>query len=303
MEKASKKLLRLFNNGGCDYDQCRQLIREIGGCTKIISDQHGFQTTPLLEAVRNSHYDFALELIGEAGADLNVLSDFETPLIWDLQYLDAHEREEQWVESEQKLRLVRKLIAAGANPNPISDGEELLNYIRFELNEGNGSFHLWEMEHIIEAHAYGETKRFIDKLKEQPIRSVLLSRLAFLLIDDTLCDCDHAVFLFEDGERMALSSYQVGENEWDFYAVPVRKNIILDPAMYQSVVAYHTDFIKFLSWYTDKDFPTSHWIDLSIDDAILRIHADEPSITVGIVCDDFEKYEQMKRKKLFSDKA
>ena len=107
---------------------------------------------------------------------------------------------------------MRALIAAGANPNPKEDedGEELLYYIRYKLNEGDGNHHLWEMEHIIEAHAYGETERFFAKLKEQAVKAVALSDDGFWLIDDNLCDCDYAVFIFEDGERMTLSSYRVG---------------------------------------------------------------------------------------------
>jgi hypothetical protein len=40
-------------------------------------------------------------------------------------------------------------------------------------------------------------------------------------------------------------------------------------------------------------------LDLSIDDAILRIHADEPNITVGVVGGDDEDFEQLQRKTLF----
>ena len=48
--------------------------------------------------------------------------------------------------------------------------------------------------------------------------------------------------------------------------------------------------------------PSSHWLDLSIDDAVLRIHADDPNIMIGIVSRDFNDYETMKRKKLFLNK-
>ncbi len=303
MDKAIE-LFKLFEDPDCDYDKCRDLIREIGGCTRIVEDRFGLKTTPLHEAITQGHYDFALELIGEPGADLDVDPDGWGTVIWGLQYFDTETEEERLVESENKLRLMRALIAAGANPNPKEDedGEELLYYIRYKLNEGDGNHHLWEMEHIIEAHAYGETERFFAKLKEQAVKAVALSDDGFWLIDDNLCDCDYAVFIFEDGERMTLSSYRVGDDEWDFYAVSVRKDIVLDPAKHHTVVAEHHDSIKFLSRYVQEDFPTSHWLDLSIDDAVLRIHADEPNITVGIVCHDFDDYEQIKRKTLFSDK-
>jgi hypothetical protein len=56
-----------------------------------------------------------------------------------------------------------------------------------------------------------------------------------------------------------------------------------------------------LSCYAGEDCPTSHWLDLSIDDAVLRIHADDPDIMVGIVCCDSNDYDKMKRKNLFLD--
>lgn len=303
MEEA-KELLELFENKNCDYNRCRDLIREIGGCTRIIEDSVGLKTTPLHEAISCGHYDFAIELIGEPGADLDVDPDGWGTVMWGLQHFDAETEEEQYIESENKLRLMRALINAGANPDPKGDedGEELLYWIRYKLNEGEGNYHLWQMEHMIEAHAYGETERFLTKLREQEISRIMLSDFGYWLMDDDLCDCDHAVFLFEDGDRMVLSSYQVGDDEWNFYAVPVRKNLILDPAKHHTIAADNNNSIKFLSWYVSEDCPKSHWLDLSIDDAILRIHANEPNITVGIVCHDFNDYEKMKRKNLFLDK-
>ena len=38
-------------------------------------------------------------------------------LIWELQYLWSEDEKSQWSESENKLRLIRALIKAGANPN------------------------------------------------------------------------------------------------------------------------------------------------------------------------------------------
>ena len=50
-----------------------------------------------------------------------------------------------------------------------------------------------------------------------------------------------------------------------------------------------------------EEVPSSHWLDLSIDDAILRIHADDPDIRIGIASRDFNDYEKRKRNKLFLD--
>ena len=301
MEEA-KELLELFENKNCDYNRCRDLIREIGGCTRIIEDSVGLKTTPLHEAISCGHYDFAIELIGEPGADLDVDPDGWGTVMWGLQYFDAETEEEQYIESENKLRLMRALINAGANPNPKGDedGEELLYWIRYKLNEGEGNYHLWQMEHIIEAHAHGETERFLTKLREQEISRIMLSDFGYWLMDDNLCDCDHAVFLFEDGERMALSSYQVDDDEWDFYAVDLREGQTLDSGEHRIIVPQE-GAIRFWKRYNDDFSPSSHWLDLTIDDALLRFHADEPSIMVGIVCRDSDNYEQMKRKNLFLD--
>ncbi len=298
-----KELLQLLESENCDYDQCRRLISELGGCTQIIRDRFGLQTTPLYQAIEYGHYDFALALIAESDADFDVAWDLGGPILWELQYLDVEASEaEQWEESEGKLRLMRALIHAGANPNPVCDGEELLYYIRFKLSEGEETYtskiHLWQMEHIIDAHVNRDTPRFSKKLREQGVSRIMIPAGDCWLIDDDLCDCDHAVFVFEDGERMALSSYQVGDDEWDFYAVPIDKDLMLAPEKYRDVVP-NEGLIRLIQYFDDEEFPTSHWLDLSIDDAILRIHADEPSLMVGIVGRDFEDYEQMKRKNLF----
>lgn len=296
------ELLKILENRNCDYNKCRDLIRKIGGCTQIIEDSFGLKTTPLHEAITCGHYDFALELIGEPGADLDVDPDGWGTVMWGLQYLDAETEDEQQLESENKLRLMRALIKAGANPNPKGDenGEELLYWIRFKLNEGEGNVHLWQMEHIIEAHAYGETERFIKKLKEQTVSSIIVSHWGFWLIDERQCDCDHVIIVFEDGERMALSSYQEGDDEWNFYAVPVRADITLDLAKHHHIVPTF-GFIKFMSLYSDEDLPTSRWLDLYIDDAILRLHPDQQTLMVGIVGFDLEDHKYRKRKNLFED--
>ncbi len=301
MDEATE-LLKVLENKNCDYNKCRDLIRKIGGCTMIIKGSFGFKTTPLHQAITCGHYDFALELIGEPGADLDVDPDGWGTLMWGLQYLDVETEEDRQIESESKLRLMRALIKAGANPNPKGDGngEELMYWIRFKLNEGEGNIHLWQMEHIIEAHAYGETERFFKKLKEQAVSGIMVSDWGFWLIDERQCDCDHVIFVFEDGERMALSSYQEEDDEWNFYAVPVRADITLDLAKHHHIVPAF-GFIKFMSLYSDKDLPTSHWLDLYIDDAILRIHPDQQTLMVGIVGFDFEDHKCRKRRSLFWD--
>ena len=231
----AKELFALFENENCDYAKCRELIRRIGGCTFIVEDKYGLKTTPLHEAVSGGHYDLAHELIQEEGADLDVDPEGWGSLIWDLQYLNAETEEGRWAESEQKLRLMRALIRAGANPNPVGDsGEDFLRWIRFKVGEWEGThpenYHLWQIEHMIEAHAYGETERFLQKLREQAVNRVLPSDVGYWLMDDNWCECDHSIVVFEDGERMMLSAYQVEDNEWDFYAVPLRDDLTLDEA-------------------------------------------------------------------------
>ena len=118
---------------------------------------------------------------------------------------------------------------------------------------------------------------------------------------DYLCDCDHAVFVFEDGVRMALSSYQTGDDEWDFYAVAIKDDLTLDHGKHHIIYPID-DSINFLSLYSMEDVPSSRWLDFSIDDAVLRIHADDPNLMIGVVSRDFDDYEKTKRKNLFLDK-
>ena len=301
-----KYLSELFKDENCNYGKCRELIEEMGGCTQIIEGEFGIQTTPLHEAIDHGHYDFALELIeSTSNADWDVHTEDSEALIWELQYLWSETEELQWKESENKLRLIRALIKAGANPNPAEGGEELIWWIRYKVNEGEGNepqrYHTWQMEHIIEAHARGATERFFEKIKQQAIRCIMVSDWGFCPMDDNLCNCDQAVFVFDDGVRMALSSYQTGDDEWDFYAVPIKEDLTLDRGNHH-IISPSDDSIKFLSLYSMEEVPSSHWLDFSIDDAVLRIHADDPDIMVGIVSRDFNDYDKMKRKNLFLDR-
>ena len=293
-----ERLLELLNSDCCDYDICRQIIAKIGGATQIIEGKFGLKTTPLHEVIECGHYDFAMELINEPGANLDVDPDGWGTLIWELQYLDAETQEERDLESEYKLKLIRALIGAGANPNPKGDNEELIWWIRFKLNDEDGDHHLWQMEHIIEAHTYGKTEQFFNKLKETAVCQILISNYGFWLLDDNLCWSDRAVFVFDDGERMALSSYQVGDDEWNFYAVSVRENIMLDPDKYH-IIMPKDGFSKILFSEYQEENNLSCWLDLIIDDAVLRFHAADPNIEVGIVGVEEGDYTYRKRKNLF----
>ena len=105
-----ERLLKLLNSDSCDYDICRQIIAEIGGCTQIIEGKFGVKTTPLHEAIEGGHYDFALELINEPGANLDVDPDGWGTLIRELQYLNGETQEERRLESKNKLTLMKKIM-------------------------------------------------------------------------------------------------------------------------------------------------------------------------------------------------
>ena len=92
---ASKELLLLFEKKDCNYDTCRRLIKEIGGCTQIIEDKYGLKTTPLHVAIDHRHYEFALELIKSGDADFDIDPDGCGSIIWKLQYLDSETEKEQ----------------------------------------------------------------------------------------------------------------------------------------------------------------------------------------------------------------
>ena len=296
-----KKLLNILKSKNCNYDECLEMIMKIGGPTQIIEDEYRLKTTPINEVVRYAHYDFTLSLINNYCVDYNVQTVDNCPLIWELQYLDSGKSEQElWSESENKLKLIRALIKAGATPNPICDGENLLGYIRFKLDEGEESrptrYHLWNMEHIIEASVCGQTQRFFNKLKEKAVERIMLSKWGFWLIDDDLCDCDHAIFIFEDGEKMSLSSHQVDDDEWEFYAVSIGGDMMPSESRYRTVLPA-SEYIR----YREQEYadPLSKWLDLSIDDAILRIHADDVNLMVGVVATNGVDFLKLKRQTLF----
>ena len=75
-------------------------------------------------------------------------------MIGELQYLEADSKEAQRKESEKKLDVVRALIQAGVNPNPVLEGEELLAYLRFKICEQEKSRpalqHFIKIERLLE---------------------------------------------------------------------------------------------------------------------------------------------------------
>ena len=111
---------------------------------------------------------------------------------------------------------------------------------------------------------------------------------------DSVKDFDHAVFVFENGDKMLLSSYIVGDEEWDFYATHFDDN----PIKYE-VVKANSGNMKLYALYNDENYPTTHLLDIVIDDAILRIRAEDTNIIVGIVGLAENDYHYRKRKTLF----
>lgn len=298
-----KTLLDQYESDNCDFSVCREMISEIGGPSEIINGKFKQPTTPIHEAVEYGYYDFAAELAAYEGANLDLQTPDIIPLVWELQFLHSEGRKERFRESEGRLRVLRALIRAGANPNPLC-GENLLPYISFKIDDGEEDYpsmqHLWEMEHIIEAHAYGETERFFKKLEESAITSIAVSDHGFWLMDDNLCETDHAIFVFDDGEKMLLSSYQKDDDEWDFYARAISDEMFARQAYSRTILANEGN-IRLLSLYAHPEDPTSHTLDLYIDDAILRFHADEPNIMIG-VC-NLNDFVPGRRQMLFSERT
>lgn len=304
MNKIVKEFVELIKNNNCDYGRCKELITEIGGYTNIIEVEYRCITTPLHELISYGHYDFALEAINSANIDPNVRTEDEAPIIWDLQYLDGESDSEKWDESEKKLRIMRALISKGADPNPFVDNEELISFIRCKIAECSETYpnhvHLLYMEHIIDAFANGKKDSFFKLLEDQPIKYVMVSKTGFLLVDNDVCDAEYLIFIFENGERYCLSGYQTGDDEWDFYAAPVKKEIILSEKCYNLI--YPTeDYIRF-KVYEINEFGYFRFR-FVIDDASLLVYNDENGVTVVIRNLDPEADDvNRKRKDLFIDR-
>lgn len=303
MDDKIKEFIELIKGESCDYNRCRELIVEIGGSTTTIKASYNYITTPIHELIGYAHLDFALELIREPGFDPNVCTEDEPPIIWSLQYLESEDDEKQWEESERKLRIMRTLISLGADPNPVVDEEELLYYIRYKIAEASETypnhFHLLYMEHIIDAITNGKTECFYKILEQQLIKYVMVAKSGFRLVDDNCCDTEYLIFIFENGERYALSGYQIGDDEWDFYAAPVRKEITLSEKHYKLI--YPTEnYIRFNAYEKTK-WGTVRFR-FEIDDASLLVYNDDNGVTVVVTDIDPEVADETrKRKELFID--
>ena len=296
MEDNVRELLSLLSYKKCDYNRCRELIKEIGGATVIILGEDDFQTTPLHETLANEHYDFALELINEPNANLDVGTYDLDPIIWELQYLWTGTKEKQFDESAVKLKLLRSMIKNGANPNPVVERETLLNYLRFKINEEEDeTFHLIRMEHIIDAHANGNNAYFFEKIYKTAIKTVYVSKYGFYYADDNLCWSEHTVFEFCDGERIYFASYETDDNNGKFYAVRIPQDMSINFEHYEKITA-STGSITPNGSQTRKD----GCIELCIDDAILLLTADDNDIEVGITSKIEGAWETQKRKALFN---
>ena len=301
MDGNVEKLISLLESDNCDYSECRRLIQEIGGTTKVICDGAGRtgMTTPLHEVVDLEHYEFALELIAETDGGLDVSTEDVPPLLADLRFLWSDGEERCREESRNKLRLVRALINKGANPNPSWEGDYLLDDIRYGISEGwavqTDYFHYIQMEHIIEARLYGNTEVFFERLLENKVKCVMLSRIDLCPIDDNLADADYAIFILDNGERWHLSSYQTDDDKWEFFAYLINEDIRLSPEAHRTVEAWE-GFMKFVHCESDFGSPT---LDFSIDDALLRVTVEEMGLILGIVYRIEGAEEPPTRRKLF----
>ncbi len=286
------ELLSLFSYKFCDYNRCRELIKEIGSVTCIIANEDDFETTPLHAAIDNEHYDFALELINEPSANLDVKTDDQAPIIWDLQYLWVGGEVERHYESIKKGEILREMIKNGANPNPVVDGEPLLNYLRFKINaDEDDSWHLIRMEHTIDAHANGVTDYFFEKIRQTAIKAIFVSKYNIYYVDKNQCWSDHAIFELCDGEKFLFSSYTADSCNGKFYATNF---IFNDLSRYEKIMP--NEGVIMLN---EKQMRGSDYVELLIDDAILLVHAEDNNIEIGITSKTEGGWDAQKRKHLF----
>ena len=299
MDKIAEELAKMLESENCDYDNCRKIINEVGGCTAIVEGRYCL-TTPLNIAIDYEQYDFAIELMHTPGIDLNAIP-IEENILWELQYLDKTVENERWEESRHKLKLLRELIKCGADPNPKPDAETLLQFIRYKLSNGESddypeAIHLWCMEHIIEKYTFGDTDRIFQKIKSDSVKCIMLSDWGFKLIDDNQCWSDHAILVFDDDSMAAVSSYQADDDEYFLYAVPVNYDIELSTDRYRVIYPIH-GLIKFYSEHLGMNDVRE--LLFSVDDAILSIGSEDNELTIGILSSNEQSSVMKKRISLF----
>ena len=274
------ELLSLFSYNNCDYARCRELIKEIGNVTRIIAGDDDFETTPLHAAIDYEHFDFALELINESSANLDVKTDDQEPIIWDLQYLWVGTEKEKFTESLKKQEILRAMIKNGANPNPVVDEEPLLNYLRFKIYEDEeDSLHLIQMEHIIDAHANGVTDYFLENLQKNSIKSIFMSKHDFRYFDKSTVLCDHVLILFDDNEQFIVSSYESSTYNYALYAVKVPyESYITEYNNYEKLITERPDII-FLKSIIESEL---NCIEFDVDGARLIISKDGLDVRINV---------------------
>ena len=95
-----------------------------------------------------------------------------------------------------------------------------------------------------------------------------------------------------------LSSYQAGDDAWAFYAVSVSERFAETSGKYREILP-EGGLIRYRDFYTEEACDTSCWLDLYIDDAILRIHPAEITVTMRVGGFEVNDYQPTKRRKLF----
>lgn len=274
------ELLSLFSYKDCDYNRCRELIKEIGSVTRIIASDDDFETTPLHAAIDHEHYDFALELINEPNANLDVKTDDQAPIIWDLQHLWFGTEKERFIESLKKQEILQAMIKNGANPNPVIDGESLLNYLRFKINEDDEDLcHLIQMEHTIDAHANGVTDYFLEKLQKNSVKSIFMSKYDFRYFDKSTILCDHVLVLFDDNEHFIVSSYESSTYKYALYAVKVPcESDTTEYDNYEKLITERPNII-FLKSINESEL---NCIEFDVDGAKLIISKDGLGVCINV---------------------
>ena len=133
--KKQLTLLKLMREKPFNAAAAMPILPEIGGIDEPFEGEHHYLTT-FLEAATEENNSSAVKFLFEHGSDPNMLriEDGVCPLD-DLMY-PAEEK----ADNQERLEIAKLFLEYGADPNIMTDGETLYDYVIYEAFEHIGEY-------------------------------------------------------------------------------------------------------------------------------------------------------------------
>ena len=122
MQAEKLELLSMMQDKHFDEANARKMLNSVPDVDMSITDEHGYQSTYMSEAVDANNIRM-VKLLFEYGADPNYIGDGALCPLWDLQYWADDEKDD-----ETRLAIVKLFLDHGANPMLSPEGEALYDW-------------------------------------------------------------------------------------------------------------------------------------------------------------------------------